>query len=192
MGTQRTNCDRMRGKVWMYVVLVVCSVAIVLFQSGCETKAQTGGLMGAGIGALAGQAIGGSTGATLLGAGIGGGAGYLIGNEQDKKAAKRYSYDTQTPLTGTKWQMVNLTMENEPPPQYESYFVEFKPNGEMVSTINEPGGTQTITEERYRIVGNTMIISRPSYIVNAVYRVQGNTMTVEVLDDFRAVLRRVQ
>ena len=57
--------------------------AVIVALSGC-TKAQQGSMMGAGVGALAGQAIGGDTKATLIGAGVGAMAGYVIGNEQDK------------------------------------------------------------------------------------------------------------
>ena len=35
-------------------------------------------------------------------------------------------------------------------PEYTSIFVEFKPDGEVVTTGHEPGGTMTVTEERYR------------------------------------------
>lgn len=69
--------------------------------SGCN-DAQAGALLGAGIGALAGQAIGHDTQATLIGAAIGTGAGYIFGNESDKERAanaspssrpiKRYGY----------------------------------------------------------------------------------------------------
>ena len=52
--------------------------------SGCGTDAQNWALLGAGLGALGGQALGGDTEATLLGAAIGGGAGYVVGNESDK------------------------------------------------------------------------------------------------------------
>jgi hypothetical protein len=62
-------------------------VLLVGMGGGCATDAQTGSLAGAGIGALAGQAIGGDTGATLIGAGIGAAAGYMIGNEKDKQEA---------------------------------------------------------------------------------------------------------
>lgn len=51
--------------------------------SGCN-DAQGGLLLGAGAGALAGQAIGHSTEATLIGTAVGAGAGYIIGNESDK------------------------------------------------------------------------------------------------------------
>ncbi len=54
--------------------------------SGCN-DAQAGALLGAGLGALAGQAIGHDTKATLIGVAVGTGAGYIIGNESDK--AKR-------------------------------------------------------------------------------------------------------
>jgi len=42
-------------------------------------------LIGAGTGALAGQAIGHNTEGTLIGAGVGALGGYIIGNEMDKK-----------------------------------------------------------------------------------------------------------
>ncbi len=49
---------------------------------GC-TRTEEGALIGTGIGALAGQAIGGNTGATLIGAGVGAAAGGIIGNSQE-------------------------------------------------------------------------------------------------------------
>ena len=51
---------------------------------GC-TKTQEGASVGAGIGALAGQAIGGDTGGTLIGAGIGALLGGAIGNDQEQQ-----------------------------------------------------------------------------------------------------------
>ncbi|MDG1898657.1 MAG: glycine zipper domain-containing protein [Phycisphaerales bacterium] len=60
-----------------------------LFITGCRDDAQTGALVGAGGGALAGQAIGGNTGSTLIGAGAGAVAGYMIGNEMDKDKARK-------------------------------------------------------------------------------------------------------
>ncbi|MHC4617850.1 MAG: glycine zipper domain-containing protein [Planctomycetota bacterium] len=177
----RRNCS-------ITAVLTVCICATIITIGGCETRAQTGGLVGAGIGALAGQAIGGNTSSTLIGTAVGAGAGYIIGNEQDKKAAKKYDYNQRTPLTGTKWRVVSLVMEDKP--LYESMIVEFKPNGEMVTTEHEPGGTKTITEERYRIVGNTLIISKPGYMINATYKISGNELIVDCRE-FRAVLQRV-
>ena len=44
---------------------------------------------GAGIGALAGQAIGGDTGGTLIGAGVGALVGGAIGNDQEQQAQRQ-------------------------------------------------------------------------------------------------------
>jgi len=171
-------------------VLVLC-MSIVLFAPGCETRRQTGAAVGAGVGALAGQAVGRSTTATLIGAGVGAAAGYVIGDRTDRRAARDYDYNQPTPLTNTRWQMVNLNMRRQSPPVYETYYVDFRPNGEMVSTINHPDGTQTLVEERYRTVGNTLVIHREDYIINANYRLTNDTLVIEVLDDFRAELKRI-
>jgi hypothetical protein len=70
----------------MIIILMVVAVSLGLaFVAGCESDAQTGALIGAGIGVIAGQAIGGDTEGTLIGAGAGAAGGYIIGNEQDKK-----------------------------------------------------------------------------------------------------------
>ena len=70
----------------LIIILMVVVVGLGLaFVAGCESDAQTGALIGTGIGALAGQAIGGDTESTLIGAGVGAVGGYIIGNESDKK-----------------------------------------------------------------------------------------------------------
>ena len=79
-------------------ILAVYVCATIITIGGCQTKRQTGALAGAGIGAMAGQLIGGDTKATMMGAAVGAGAGYLIGNAQDKKAAKTHDVSQPTPL----------------------------------------------------------------------------------------------
>ena len=61
-------------------VLVMFPLA---FSVGCDTQKKTNTLAGAGVGALAGQVIGGSTGATLVGAGIGAVAGNVLTKDED-------------------------------------------------------------------------------------------------------------
>ena len=168
--------------------VVICLCILALSTGGCESRAQTGGLAGVGIGALAGQAIGRDTEATLIGAAIGAGVGYIIGNEQDKKAAKEHDFYQPTALTGTKWKVMSLIMQDKP--EFTSMFVEFKPDGKVMTTRYEPGGTMTITEERYRIVGDTLIINKRDYLINATYQITGSQMIVDC-QRFRAVLRRV-
>lgn len=63
-------------------------LVLITYMAGCETKAGTGAAVGAGGGALAGQAIGRNTEGTLIGAGVGAVGGYLIGNEMDKSESR--------------------------------------------------------------------------------------------------------
>ncbi|MCH8342836.1 MAG: glycine zipper family protein [Planctomycetes bacterium] len=69
-------------------VALACLLGSAGVLSGCN-DAQAGALLGAGIGALAGQAIGRDTEATLIGTAVGAGAGYIIGNESDKAKHQR-------------------------------------------------------------------------------------------------------
>lgn len=173
---------------YLKIIISLVIVVLLITSSGCQSSAQTGTALGAGIGALAGQAIGGSTEATLIGTAVGAGVGYIIGNEKDKKAAQSHDYNTPTPLTGTKWKVVSLVMEDKP--EYEWMTIEFRPDGKVINTRYEHGGTKTITEERYRIVGKTLIIHKTNYIINAEYQIYGNELIV-TCERFRAVLQRL-
>lgn len=78
---------RDRSKARRISLSALAGIAVLgmwVFGTGCETDAQSGTLIGAGIGALAGQAIGNDTTGTLIGTAVGAGAGYAVGNESDK------------------------------------------------------------------------------------------------------------
>lgn len=78
------------------IILSVFLLAVMFFSVSCATipedryNTQKGAAIGAGIGALLGQAIGRDTEATLLGAGIGTVVGAIAGNavDQDHQAAR--------------------------------------------------------------------------------------------------------
>ncbi len=97
------------GRNWITICVSVLASIILTLAAGCESDAQTGALVGTGVGALAGQAIGRDTEGTLIGAAVGGGAGYIIGNEQDKKkaASQPGTYSQQTGIV-----TVNVTNSN--------------------------------------------------------------------------------
>jgi len=97
----------MKGKMFIGVMVVLISGMLVF--GGCESDAQTGALLGSGVGALAGQAIGGDTKSTLIGAGIGGAGGYMIGAEKDKK---KMQAQTQGALQDANTFYVNVTNSN--------------------------------------------------------------------------------
>ena len=69
--------------------MVVVGIACALAMAGCQNQAQTDAALGAGVGALAGQAIGHNSKGTLIGAGVGAGTGYIVGNEADKANTNR-------------------------------------------------------------------------------------------------------
>jgi len=75
-------------KLNLFVLITITT----LLLTGCATKAENGALIGAGSGALLGQAIGGDTGSTVIGAGIGAIAGAAIGGNEDRKDRERYRY----------------------------------------------------------------------------------------------------
>ena len=179
----------MKTKTKLYINLIGCvCFNLSLVVSGCDSSAKTDALIGTGVGALVGQAVGGDTSSTLVGAGVGAGVGYLIGNHQDKKAAEKHDYNSATPLTGTKWTVTDLTMKDKP--QYQSMTVEFTKDGKIVTTQINLDGTKKIEEERYRIVDQALVIHKTDYIVNATYALYGNELIITA-DDFKAVLKRI-
>ncbi len=76
-----------KSKMWGTCLALPGLVITASLSVGCENNAKTNALIGAGVGAVLGQALGGSTEATLIGAGVGAAGGYAIGNEQDKNEA---------------------------------------------------------------------------------------------------------
>ena len=70
-------------------IITILMVFFVLAMTGCVTTSdryntQRGAAIGAGLGAIAGQAIGKNTEGTLLGAGIGTVLGSIVGNAVDQ------------------------------------------------------------------------------------------------------------
>jgi uncharacterized protein YcfJ len=143
-------------------------------------KAQTGGLAGAGMGALIGQAIGGNTTATLIGTGVGLGLGYIIGNEMDKQDAKQRQTvreDETRLLANTTWKVISVNPKPKKP--YTSIVSSFSPNGSVTTTTTYPDGTVKREVESYRIVGSTLIINKPDYVINSRFKVEGNRMYLD-------------
>jgi hypothetical protein len=179
------------------IVSIMCTAALlltILLGAGCATKGQTGALAGAGAGALIGGLANmhGSWGATaLIGAGVGAGVGYLIGNEEDKKdALKRRAVreDETRPLAGTTWQVISIAPR--PEKAHKSIVAHFRPDGTVVTTKTNMDGNVETLHEKYRIVGSTLIISRPDYVENAKFTIEGNKLIIDY-GNGSVVLQRV-
>lgn len=169
---------------------ILCAMAIL--AAGCASldKAEVGGLGGAGVGALIGQAIGGNTAATLIGSGVGLGLGYIIGNEMDKSDAKKrksVQHEEVRPLADTSWLVLSVTPK--PKKHFRSMAVMFNPDGSVITTKTYADGYVEKDRETYRIVGSTLIINKPDYIINSRYRIEGDKMYLDT-GDHSVVLQR--
>ncbi|OHB53236.1 MAG: hypothetical protein A2Y07_11255 [Planctomycetes bacterium GWF2_50_10] len=128
------------------LLTVVLTLAVgfgMIFVSGCETKAQTGAgvgaLAGAGLGAIIGHQSGNAGLGALIGGAAGAGGGYLIGNEGDKKDAKK---ETQAQLNAVRDEantvVINVTNSNgsiTPVILRRSGNVYIGPKGEQYTTL---------------------------------------------------------
>ena len=189
----------MKAKAIMKFVGSGISLCLLLTLAGClTTTAQKGTVAGAGAGALAGQIIGGNTTSTLIGTGVGMGLGYIIGNEVDKKKAtekslqtrgSNYAHNETGNLGGTRWKEISINPKPEGPERV-SAVVEFKKDGHLVTTTTYTDGTVDVDEERYRVVGNTLIINHPGYLINAKYAIDGNRLILDT-EGFSAVYQRL-
>ena len=187
-------------KQYSGIRLFVLSALLIALAGGCATHGQTGLLAGAGVGALAGQLIGGNTKSTLIGTAIGTGVGYIVGNEMDKKKAKEmsqasksanYNHQEVSPLGGIKWKVVDVAPKDRLPKKFTVKTLEFGPNGHLTTRTTYPDGTNDVTNENYRVVGDTLIVNKPGYLVNAKFSIQGDQMTMDV-KEFRAILKRMK
>lgn len=209
---KRSNIRSTAQSTALLMALIALSVGV----AGCETDAQSGSLIGAGIGALAGQAIGNDTTGTLIGTAVGGVTGYAVGNERDKSKAKkqrqaenRYDpraarrsndrYDdgattsqrapsSHNPLAGTRWRVVSLVWPDAP--QFDDLQVQFKRDGSLVATLTDADGQLDTHRERYRIVANALIVNVYDDIINATFSLDHDELII-VAPSGRAVLRKM-
>ncbi len=71
-------------KRYLILILALLFTSTLIAQAQARDKGVDGLLIGAGGGAILGQAFGGDTESTLIGGAVGGALGYIIGNEHDK------------------------------------------------------------------------------------------------------------
>ena len=167
-----------KNKTAIKIICIAFLCISLALGTGCATKGQTGALAGAGTGALIGGLANmhGSWGATaLIGAGVGAGLGYIIGNEEDKKDAERRQAITEAetrPLAGTTWQTISIVPK--PEKEYKSIVASFRSDGIVVTTKTNMDGMVETTSEQYRILGSTLIVNKPGYVVNIRFRIEGD------------------
>ena len=172
------------------IIIIIASLSLMTASIyGCSTKGQTGSLTGAGVGAVIGQVIGGNTAGTLIGASVGAGVGYLIGNDQDKKTASMQQAPETGVLGGTTWKAISMVPAQTPP--YETYIIEFSKDGWLTTTETFADGKTKTDKENYRVTGDTLIINKPGYIINAKYTMQNKQLNV-MLDNYKGVFMQTR
>jgi len=126
---------------WAITAVVI---GFLLITSGCATdkitKGTQGAAIGAGAGALAGQAIGRNTGGTLIGAAVGGLLGYVIGNEMDKSDQVRLNqvYERSPSHQRAEWVNpdTNRSYAVTPKPAYRQSSGQVCREAEILTTID--------------------------------------------------------
>ena len=181
------------------ILLAITVCATIVMGSGCSTinsgtslNKPESGLGGSGMGALLDQACSGNT--TLTGSGVGAGLGYLIGDEWDKKEARTRQTVTQEetlPLANTAWQV--MSVNPKPAQTMKSMMGRFNPDGTLTTTTTYwDGRTVTDTDsERYRIVGETLIINQDDYVINATFVLEGDSLYMDT-GSYSLVLERMR
>ncbi len=74
---------------------------------------------------------------------------------------------------------------------YASKVLAFGKNGRVVTTTTRPSGTVDTFDESYRVVGDTLIVNKPGYIINARFTLADDQLIISA-DNFSAVLRRLR
>jgi len=174
-------------------------LCVALSAIGCTRGVKVGDEIG--IGAIAGRGIGTTyaRNAITTGVGIGKGIGFLIADEPDRAharvlstatAANNFTHNELGPLTNTRWRVRTIT----PPRAADAnlgMIVTFRPSGHVVTRTTLPDSTTRLVTERYRVVGDTLIINRDDFVVNAQFRIRGESLTIGA-GEFVGVFDRIR
>ena len=120
-------------KKWIILWVMMVGLTAVGCAPTSRYNTQRGAAIGAGLGALAGQAIGHDTGSTLIGTGVGALLGTIVGNGVDQQEEEyRYARDSYRNNNNEEYQQGNNHYEG----QYDgdrSYSYRQPPPGRWVT-----------------------------------------------------------
>ena len=135
------------------MMLVACTDPATLDGSGTGTNnTQRGALIGAGVGAVAGQIIGGDTQATILGAAVGAAVGGAAGYNLDQQEAElRSQLDSGVTITNTGDRLI-VTMPQDLLFATDSFSVRADLQDDLVSVANS---LNQYPESTIQVVGHT-------------------------------------
>jgi uncharacterized protein YcfJ len=104
----------MKKMVWFVLV-----VGLILASTGCGPgyRTQQGAMVGAALGAWAGQDIGRNTESTLIGAALGGVAGAVVGDAMEQYEADQAYYNNAQPVYYGNYQYQQQQSPYQGPPR---------------------------------------------------------------------------
>lgn len=82
-----------------------------------------------------------------------------------------------SPLAGTFWQVTSIVPK--PPKPFKSMISSFRQDGTVLTTTTHMDDTFENVTENYRIVGSTLIINKPDYVINSKFRMDGETLILD-------------
>ncbi len=91
-------------------------------------------------------------------------------------------------MANTTWQIVSITPR--PKKQFQSMVTRFNPNGTATTTKTHTNGKVETDTESYRVVGATLVINKPNYVINSRYRLEGDKLYMDT-GDHSIVMQRV-
>lgn len=172
---------------------LLAALALVLTFPACSSPGGRGATTGLGIGTLIGGLAGNREGA-LIGAGVGAGVGFLIGDATDQSRVEDLDEAPAAdlePLAGTEWRLQKL--EADEPHDLADMTATFLRDGTVRTTKTMLDGRQETTIERYRIVGDTLIVNRDDYLMNMPFSRTDDRLSIEKEDGrWVATLARVR
>jgi len=159
-------------------------LSFAMLMTGCSSGGHIGDQLG--VGAIAARNMGRDRMLIQVAPDAGAGIGSLIADEQDQAHAidlsgrtvhSNYSHGELGPLTNTRWKARSMA-PSRAGGDYLMMTVMFRPSGHVVTRTTLPDSTTRLVTERYRVVGDTLIINKDDYLINAQYRIVGEELTI--------------
>jgi hypothetical protein len=102
--------------------------------------------------------------------------GHMFG-EDSTSSKTRSSSANLGPFPNTKWQV--LSVVPKPNSQFTAMYLAFQPDGTLAITTETADGKASTTFQKYSVVGESMLLSKPGSTTNVRFRVDGGTMHVD-------------
>jgi len=81
------------------------------------------------------------------------------------------------PFPNTKWQILSVVPKPNTP--FKAVYMTFQPDGTLAMTSESPDGKISTSFQKYSVVGDSILFSKPGSATNVRFKVDGSTMHVD-------------